>query len=83
MHVRRKKIKFKFKFSFKKKDVGVGGYVGNKGAVGCRFKFYDTTMCFICMHLVPGQNAFLKRNQNLSDIFDLIKFEKYPLKKHE
>eukprot|EP01080_Neovahlkampfia_damariscottae_P010168 gene10168-2588_t len=63
--------------------VGVGGYVGNKGAIGCRFKFYDTSMCFLSMHLVPGQNAYQKRNQNLSDIFDLIKFENYPLNKHD
>jgi hypothetical protein len=75
------------------KDVGVGGYVGNKGfqknyftnsgAIGVRFDFYETSMCFICMHLVPGQSAYLKRNQNLSDIFDLLKFDSFPLKKHE
>ena len=34
---------------------GIGGVIGNKGAVGISFKFNDTFLCFIGSHLAARQ----------------------------
>lgn len=51
--------------------IGTGalGLVGNKGSITIRMDFYNTSLCFMNVHLVHGQNAISKRNQNLYDIF--------------
>lgn len=36
-------------------NVGVGGMVGNKGAIGVKFSLYDTTFCFVNSHLAAHQ----------------------------
>jgi hypothetical protein len=41
--------------------------VGNKGAIGIRFKLYDTLVCFVCAHLAAGQSHVDERNQNYLD----------------
>lgn len=34
---------------------GVGNTLRNKGGVGIAFRFYETSMCFVCSHLAAHQ----------------------------
>lgn len=43
---------------------GVAGVMANKGAVGVSFKFYETSLAFICCHLAAHQNKVEDRNEN-------------------
>ncbi|CAF2436640.1 unnamed protein product [Rotaria sp. Silwood2] len=50
---------------------------GNKGAVGVRFEFNQTSLCFINCHLSAGEssNAFLLRNKQYSLIHQSMLFK--------
>ena len=39
-----------------KVKTGFGGITGNKGSVGIRFNFNDTSFAFVNCHLESGQN---------------------------
>lgn len=49
---------------------GVGGFMGNKGAVVARFRLFDTSFAFVCAHLSSGQSptAHTKRAADVAEI---------------
>lgn len=47
---------------------GMGGATGNKGAVGIRMQFYNSSLCFVCSHLAAGQSQVQERNNDYSEI---------------
>lgn len=48
--------------------VGLGGVAGNKGAIGVRFKLYETDFIIVNSHLAAHQGNVAKRNQDYSVI---------------
>ncbi|KAJ3096079.1 hypothetical protein HDU97_006225 [Phlyctochytrium planicorne] len=56
--------------------VGTGllGMMGNKGAVGCRVRFYDSYLTFINSHLAADTNQVDRRNQDFSEICRRLQF---------
>uniref|UniRef100_A0A7S1PGA7 Inositol polyphosphate-related phosphatase domain-containing protein n=1 Tax=Percolomonas cosmopolitus TaxID=63605 RepID=A0A7S1PGA7_9EUKA len=59
--------------SFKCRE-GALGVMGNKGSIACRFKLYDRTFLFICMHLSAHMKNVDQRNQNLNNILQKTAF---------
>lgn len=55
---------------------GAGGRVGNKGGAAVRFRFYNTSLCFVCAHLAAGQNHVAERNSDYADITRRLSFGK-------
>lgn len=53
---------------------GLGGATGNKGAIGVRFSFYNTSLCFVCSHFAAGQSNVKERNSQYHDILQKISF---------
>lgn len=47
---------------------GVGGVLGNKGAVYARFNIKDTSICFVCAHFAAHREHLLKRNEDFHAI---------------
>lgn len=47
---------------------GVGGVLGNKGAVYCRMEILDTSVCFVCSHFTPHREKVLQRNKDFHAI---------------
>jgi phosphatidylinositol-bisphosphatase len=47
---------------------GLGGATGNKGGVGIRFRFYASTMAFVCAHFAAGQHQVSDRNADFAEI---------------
>lgn len=54
--------------------VGVLGMMGNKGAAAIRFRFYDSTLCFVCSHLAAHQNNVAGRNSDFGNIMGKVEF---------
>jgi hypothetical protein len=54
---------------------GVGGVLGNKGAVYARFNVKDTTFCIICAHFAAHRENLLKRNEDFAAI---LSFKAFP-----
>ena len=52
--------------------VGIGGVLGNKGGSAIRFRFLDSTFCFICSHLAAHRNAVGARNANVFSIVEKL-----------
>ncbi|XP_029799117.1 synaptojanin-2 [Suricata suricatta] len=53
---------------------GMGGKAGNKGAVGIRFQFHSTSLCFVCSHLTAGQSQVKERNDDYREITQKLSF---------
>ena len=53
---------------------GIMGIVGNKGAVGIRFKIYNDYVCFVNCHLAAHTNQVLRRNQDFEDLHKRLIF---------
>jgi len=53
--------------------VGVMG-MGNKGAVGVRFRISDSSFCFVNAHLAAEQHNVARRNQDFHDIMRCLTF---------
>lgn len=53
---------------------GIMGIVGNKGAVGIRFKMYNDYLCFVNCHLAAHPNQVLRRNQDFADLHKRLMF---------
>lgn len=49
---------------------GVGGLLGNKGAVYLRFQLYDSSICIIGAHFAAHREALLKRNEDFHAILN-------------
>lgn len=42
--------------------------MGNKGGVGIHFRFHDSNLCFMNVHLPPDPDAVEQRNSNYIQI---------------
>ena len=49
---------------------------GNKGAVGIRLEYHDTTFCFITAHLAAGHSNVAERNADYRTIANGLHFLK-------
>ena len=49
---------------------------GNKGAVGIRLEYHDTTFCFITAHLAAGHSNVSERNADYRTIANGLHFLK-------
>ncbi|KAJ3775474.1 inositol polyphosphate phosphatase [Lentinula raphanica] len=50
------------------RKTGLRGMSGNKGAVGIRLQYYDTTFCFVTAHLAAGHANVEERNMDYRTI---------------
>ncbi|KAH9943297.1 inositol polyphosphate phosphatase [Epithele typhae] len=55
---------------------GLRGMSGNKGAVGIRLEYHDTTFCFLTAHLAAGHSNFAERNADYRTIVNGLHFLK-------
>lgn len=63
---------------------GLGGATGNKGGVSIRFRFYSSTIAFVCAHFAAGQHQITERNADYTEISKKIRFSfNRPLNSHE
>ncbi|KAI0265790.1 SacI homology domain-containing protein [Gloeopeniophorella convolvens] len=53
---------------------GLRGMSGNKGAVGIRLEYYDTSFCFITAHLAAGHSNIDERNADYRTIVNNLHF---------
>ena len=47
---------------------------GNKGAVGIRLEYYDTSFCFVTAHLAAGHTNIDERNADYQTIVNGLHF---------
>jgi len=50
--------------------LGMGGRLGNKGALVVRFLIDDSSLCFLNCHLAAGQSHTRQRNENVASIME-------------
>lgn len=63
---------------------GLGGATGNKGGVSIRFRFYSSTIAFVCAHFAAGQHQVTERNADYGEIAKKISFPiNRPLNSHD
>ncbi|KAG9101703.1 inositol polyphosphate 5-phosphatase [Ceratobasidium sp. 370] len=58
------------------KKTGLRGMSGNKGAVGIRLDYYDSSFCFITAHLAAGHSNVEERNNDYRTIANGLSFLK-------
>ncbi|TFK71771.1 inositol polyphosphate phosphatase [Pluteus cervinus] len=58
------------------RKTGLRGMSGNKGAVGIRLEYYDTSFCFLTAHLAAGQQNLEERNADYWTITTGLQFQK-------
>ncbi|KAK9703007.1 Inositol-1,4,5-trisphosphate 5-phosphatase 1 [Basidiobolus ranarum] len=58
------------------KKTGLKGMAGNKGGIGIRFDFDDTSICLVTAHLAAGSSNFQERNEDYATITNGIRFAK-------
>lgn len=58
------------------KKTGLRGMSGNKGAVGIRLDFYDTSFCFLTAHFAAGHSNIEERNADYRTIANGLHFLK-------
>ncbi|KAI0034116.1 DNase I-like protein [Vararia minispora EC-137] len=56
------------------RKTGLRGMSGNKGAVGIRLEFHDTSFCFLTAHLAAGHNNVEERNADYHTISEELHF---------
>ena len=59
--------------------VGLMGMMGNKGGVGVRIRFCDSTLVFVNSHLSAHQENIDRRNQDYRDISRRLQFPAIPV----
>ena len=59
--------------------VGLMGMMGNKGGVGIRIRFFDSTLVFVNSHLSAHQENIERRNQDYRDISRRLAFPAIPV----
>ena len=57
-------------------QTGLRGMSGNKGAVGIRLDYYDTSFCFLTAHLAAGHTNVEERNSDYRTIVSGLHFLK-------
>ena len=57
-------------------QTGLRGMSGNKGAVGVRLDYYDTSFCFLTAHLAAGHSNVEERNMDYRTIVNELHFQK-------
>ncbi|KAJ7639012.1 inositol polyphosphate phosphatase [Roridomyces roridus] len=58
------------------RKTGLRGMSGNKGAVGVRLDYYDTSFCFLTAHLAAGHSNVDERNMDYRTIANGLHFLK-------
>ncbi|KAG9127885.1 inositol polyphosphate 5-phosphatase [Ceratobasidium sp. 392] len=56
------------------KKTGLRGMSGNKGAVGIRLDYYDSSFCFVTAHLAAGHTNVEERNSDYRTIANGLSF---------
>jgi phosphatidylinositol-bisphosphatase len=54
---------------------GILGVMGNKGGAAARFKFYDSTICFVAAHLAAHRGNVAGRNSDFHTIVEKMVFQ--------
>ncbi|KAG5648880.1 hypothetical protein DXG03_000229 [Asterophora parasitica] len=58
------------------RKTGLRGMSGNKGAVGIRLEYHDTSFCFLTAHLAAGHSNVEERNADYRTIASGLHFQK-------
>ncbi|KAF8076611.1 inositol polyphosphate phosphatase [Lyophyllum atratum] len=58
------------------RKTGLRGMSGNKGAVGIRLEYHDTSFCFLTAHLAAGHSNVEERNADYRTIAQGLHFQK-------
>ncbi|KAJ7180325.1 inositol polyphosphate phosphatase [Mycena crocata] len=58
------------------RKTGLRGMSGNKGAVGVRLDYHDTSFCFLTAHLAAGHSNVEERNMDYRTIINGLHFQK-------
>ncbi|KAJ7648494.1 DNase I-like protein [Mycena rosella] len=58
------------------RKTGLRGMSGNKGAVGVRLDYHDTSFCFLTAHLAAGHSNVEERNMDYRTIVNGLHFQK-------
>ncbi|KAI5119506.1 hypothetical protein M0805_002442 [Coniferiporia weirii] len=58
------------------RKTGLRGMSGNKGAVGIRLEYHDTSFCFLTAHLAAGHSNMEERNADYRTIVNGLSFLK-------
>ena len=58
------------------RKTGLRGMSGNKGAVGIRLDYYDTSFCFLTAHFAAGHSNIEERNADYGTIVSGLHFLK-------
>ena len=58
------------------RKTGLRGMSGNKGAVGIRLDYYDTSFCFLTAHFAAGHSNVEERNADYRTIVNGLHFLK-------
>ena len=55
--------------------VGIGGFVGNKGAAALRFTYGNSSICVVSSHLSAHRGAVGSRNSDYNNILNKVQFK--------
>ena len=53
---------------------GIGGVLGNKGAVATRLRYHDCSLCFVCAHLAAHRENVAGRNADYNTVLGKTMF---------